>query len=138
MFGLAWPVCVVEASEPRGSQLLRRNLTQRPRAAALLSRPPPQARQAAGGPSAAQAIAASVAAAGYDSDEEVYATAKALQAQGGDDDDDVPVGAAGRGVVRWLCVHVGVCPICVGRVGMGVGRSCVSCSQKALRANARD
>ncbi|KIY98915.1 hypothetical protein MNEG_9049 [Monoraphidium neglectum] len=45
-------------------------------------------RQAAGGLSAAQAIAADVAAAGYDSDEEVYATAKALQDQGGGGGDD--------------------------------------------------
>jgi hypothetical protein len=47
-----------------------------------------QVRQAAGGLSAAQAIAADVAAAGYDSDEEVYATAKALQDQGGGGGDD--------------------------------------------------
>jgi hypothetical protein len=53
--------------------------------------------RAARGATSAAAIASNIAAAGYDSDEEVYATAKALQQQaeaegkGGDSDDDVKV-----------------------------------------------
>jgi hypothetical protein len=45
--------------------------------------------RAARAKNSAAAIAASVAAEGYDSDEEVYATAKALQAEEGDGEDDI-------------------------------------------------
>jgi len=45
------------------------------------------------GPTAGQAIAAGVAAAGYDSDEEVYATARAMVAQDGGEDDEQGGGA---------------------------------------------
>ncbi|WIA29633.1 hypothetical protein OEZ86_012120 [Tetradesmus obliquus] len=56
--------------------------------------------RAARGATSAAAIAAGIAAAGYDSDEEVYATAKALQQQAeaegrvGDSDDDAKAAAA--------------------------------------------
>ncbi|KAF8073162.1 DEAD-box ATP-dependent RNA helicase 24 [Scenedesmus sp. PABB004] len=58
--------------------------------------------RAARGAGSAAAIAAGVAAAGYDSDEEVYATARALDAaaeadgRGGDSDDERARGAAGK------------------------------------------
>lgn len=63
--------------------------------------------RAARAKNSAAAIAADIAAEGYDSDEEVYATAKALEAEEGNGEDDV---AAKVGFTVWLLFGIRCCP----------------------------
>lgn len=59
--------------------------------------------RAARAKTSAAAIAASIAAEGYDSDEEVYATAKALEGEGEEGQDDDIAAKVGARLVFGMC-----------------------------------
>jgi hypothetical protein len=87
--------------------------------------------RAAQAKSSAAAIAASIAAEGYDSDEEVYATAKALQGEG-DEELDVATRVGGMWLVFCLCgLYMGMHPHIL--VASWMGRLwLVACMQSRL------